>query len=236
MRKRLLFCAGAVLALGGAASASTMTFYGLQAPGGGVPQAFAAQQAFLSHLASWSTDTFENHPTGPTFVRGLNGGTSFAANLTGSGAIQNTEFGGRRPVSPSKYWETQHDFGIGFLNPVAAIGFFFVDLADEGSQTNELILVLNLEDGTQDAIRVPTLGSLPNGSIGYFGLLRTSGPRISSIAFNFTAAGTGDFVAFDDFTFGSPPEQVVPLPPAAWAGLATLAAIGGVRQIRRRAR
>jgi len=201
---------------------------------GGIPNSINACNQFFSHLVGVGTHEFESNAHGAIAPLAVNFGAAGTATLHGNGYVEQGTPGqtngfGRYPVSGSKFWEADNNFSITFSQPIAAFGFFAVDIGDFSGQ-----VTLALDSGGIEVINVPTPANAPGGSVAYVGLIRFTGPLMTGISFGNTAAGT-DFFAFDDFSIGAP-GQVIPLPPAAWTGLATLAALGGLRQIRRRAR
>jgi hypothetical protein len=100
-----------------------------------------------------------------------------------------------------RLWETgAGDFNITFSAPVAAFGFYGVDLGDFGG---DLLLAKN---GGAGNFNVTTNGD-PGGTVLFWGLIDTNNP-FTFVSFTNTAGGI-DFFAFDDMTIGSV-EQVVP--------------------------
>ena len=121
-----------------------------------------------------------------------------------------------------------------------AAGFdtgFGIDFSSIGG-TGEIEVYSGL-DGTGDmlgSLALPELGSSGNGDpTGLYdtwdrAMIEFSGIA-KSVVFSFSA-GSGT-ILFDDATFGSTTVSVVPLPPAALAGLGLLGGMGVVRRLRK---
>jgi hypothetical protein len=108
------------------------------------------------------------------------------------------------------------------FNPGVA-GFIF-NFSDVGDVTNAELEV-SWSDGSTSTVATTT----NNQSNGYVSLLAAAGQTIASVTLRQTP------VANDGFLFyGFSTMAVVPLPPAAWAGLAVLGGMAGVRKMRRR--
>jgi hypothetical protein len=204
------------------------------------PNANNAEASFLSNLVGVGTETFEGLSSGTTGPLGLTFPGAGTATLTGPGRVASSIPGttngfGRYAVSGSRFWEVNANgsFTINFSAPVAAFGFYGVDLGDFGGQ-----LVLNLTGGGTQSVMVPnTIGSSgsTDGSVLFFGLIAESlAETFSSISFAMTI-GEGDVFAFDNMTVGSlkqvkPPAESTP-EPIAIAGLLAVGALG-VRSLR----
>jgi hypothetical protein len=98
------------------------------------PNADGTQAAFLANLVGVGTETFEGFADGsdaPLAVTFPGAGT---ATLLGSGFIDNVPSGtngvGRFPISGNQYWDSSFSFSINFSAPVAAFGFYGVDIGD----------------------------------------------------------------------------------------------------------
>lgn len=127
------------------------------------------------------------------------------------------------PPGSTQYWDVgagdTPTFTVDFSAPVAAFGFFGVDLGD-GSGTLRLafrnggVTVLDRE--------VPLLqGPEADGSVLFFGVIAPSeADRFDQVQFNSTALpGQGvDYFGFDNLT-------TVPEPSAAWQALVAMSAL-----------
>jgi MYXO-CTERM domain-containing protein len=137
-------------------------------------------------------------------------------------------------VSATNFWEVvagqAGSFDISFSDPIAAFGFYGIDIGDFLGT-----LSLKFDNGniaTQSITSAPSAQA--DGSVLFWGIITDpSDGEISSISFE-TTQGTGDVFAFDNMTIGSR-EQVkthstVPGPlPLLGAG----AAFGWSRRLRR---
>ena len=207
------------------------------------PNATAASNSFLANLIGVGTETFETIAPGTGVPLNLNFPGAGAATLAGgNGQVVSVPVGtngfGRYPISGSNYFEVTAlaagTFNITFGAPVAAFGFWGVDIGDFGG-TIELALV----DGSSTVIDLGnTVGNnaSTDGSVLFFGLIGSVAQQFTGIAFNLTSdPGNRDVFAFDDMTIGSI-EQVRPVPEPdslLLVGLA-LTIAGGVARLRRR--
>lgn len=194
------------------------------------PNASAAQANFLSQLVGVGIETFEapdqtEGQLAPLVLTFPGAGT---ATLTGDGSITavapgSTNGFGRFGTSGVQYWEATATFGINFSNPVAAFGFYGIDIGDFDGQ----VTITALNGGT-NVYNVGNTLSGPGGSVLFWGLIDTVNP-ITNVTFGNTNAGT-DFFAFDDMIIGSA-EQVIPEP-----GSMALLGLGltGLAMVRRR--
>lgn len=197
----------------------------------------AAETAFLSNLVDVGTETFEGSVVGTRNLLELAFPGAGTARLSGAGVVSRVAPGrtngvGRYGISGSQFWEVDAGgrFSIDFSNPVAAFGFYGVDLGDFGGQ-----LTLTLTGGGTQQLLVPnTIGRLgsTDGSVLFFGLIAESiEEAFSSVSFAMST-GQGDVFAFDNMTVGGlaqvkPPEPTESTPePGAIAGLVAIGAIG----------
>lgn len=232
------------LMLGMAAShAAPVKYFGEDLGGGeGVrlashPNSDAARAAFLAALINPGVETFESFSDGTGAPLTVNFGTAGSATLLGEGSVNSVPTGtngvGRYPISGTNYWETGSAPSIVFSAPVAAFGFYGVDIGDFGGQITVTLAGIS---GTT-TLTIDNTVNGPGGSVLYFGIIDTANP-FTSVTFGNTAPGD-DFFGFDDFTIGSveqvreDPNGNVPVP-------ATLALLGiggvGLAFLRRRKR
>lgn len=209
------------------------------------PNASAAQAAFLGGLTGdVGTENFEGFAGGTGEPLALDFGTAGTANLAGGGGAVasvtpgNTNGKGRYATSGSNYYEVDAGgtptFTVTFSQPVAAFGFFGVDIGDFGGQ---LSLVITTEDGEEAGVVPHTLGASAStgGSVIFFGIIAELGDSlITSVEFT-SSSGDGDKFAFDDFTVASP-EQIIEVPEPSTIALFGLGLIGLGVGLRRRRR
>jgi hypothetical protein len=235
MRVWSTVAAASALALAGSAMADT-TFFGEDlTPGGtlaGMVNSQAARASFLSGLVGVGTETFEGFSAGTTPPINLPFAGAGSATLNGSAFVQNLTGAGRFATSGSNWVESDAggDFSISFSNVggIAAFGFYGTDLGDFG---NQLTLRFTRLDNTTYDVLVPNSINTDGTGI-FFGFIASAANVFKNVEFLNNPGGV-DVFGFDDMTIGSL-QQVVPLPPAAWAGLATLTGVAGIGYIRRR--
>jgi hypothetical protein len=110
---------------------------------------------------------------------------------------------------------------VNFQPGVQGFIFNFADIGDASIAE----LVVTWSDGTYSDVALTT----NNDPTGFVSLLADAGKTINSVTLS------QDLDRNDGFMFyGFNTLAVVPLPPAAWAGLAMLGGIAGVRKLRRR--
>jgi hypothetical protein len=183
--------------------------------------AAAAEAAFLASLAGVGTQSFESFTTGtrnPSLAFAGSSGT-ITALLAGSGTVRRNATGtngfGRYPVAGSQYFDSGSNFSITFSTPIAAFGFYGVDIGDFNGQ-----IVLTL-DGTAGSYNLGNTISGPGGSVLFWGLI--SDVPFTSISFGNTFPGT-DVFGFDRMTIGDTGQVVVV--PAVEPASAALLALG----------
>jgi hypothetical protein len=155
--------------------------------------------------------------------------------LDGSGNVVNSPSTGQNAISGTKWWRTGagNDFVINFDDPVAAFGFYGIDVGDVGAQ-----LTLTLAGGGAVQINIPHTvesggpNSGQNGSVIYFGYIDAANP-FTSASFANVGGGGGDDFGFDNMTIGSA-QQVVPVPEPT-TPLLVATALLGLAWLRRRA-
>ncbi|MET0382069.1 MAG: PEP-CTERM sorting domain-containing protein [Burkholderiaceae bacterium] len=229
----------ALSAVAFSASAAPVTFFGQDLNTSGDPSQVAptnstsARNAFFGNLQGVGTETFESFPSGATPPLAVTFPGAGTATLTGAISIGSGNDGsGRYAISGSNYVYANTDsFNIAFSAPIAAFGFYGIDIGDFGGQ-----LSLSLTDvhGITSTIIVPnTIGQNgdTSGSVLYFGFYDTT-DTYTSISFNDST--TADVFGFDDFSIGSNKQVVPTIPePSSWLLMALgLAAVGFVARRR----
>ncbi|MEO8441672.1 MAG: PEP-CTERM sorting domain-containing protein [Betaproteobacteria bacterium] len=213
------------------ANAAPVTFFGEDLNGLGDPNVLlafpnsnAAQASLLANLTGVGTENFEGLSTGTAPPIPLLFPGAGTATLNGGVGIQSgNDNSGRYPISGSNYYYAgTNDLNITFDQPVAAFGFYGVDIGDYGAT---LTLSLTDTNNVVSMLNVPlTVGSGgdTSGSVIYFGFYDLT-RQYNSIAF--TNSGGGDNFAFDDMTIGSL-QQVTPTIPEPETYAMMLAGLG----------
>jgi len=221
---RLAALAGAtVLALGIATPACAyQMFFGNDTNGSNTvplatfPNATAARTSFLSNLIGVGTENFETRSGSAPLALTFPGAGAATLNGTGTVAVvtpDTTNGFGRYATSGSHYWEvsassTTATFIVDLGLPIAAFGFFGIDIGDFDGQLSVRVTKTN---ASTQIINVPhptgggTTGG-QNGSVLYFGLIASSAAeQFTKIEFlNTDTVGTDtDTFGFDDMTIGS---------------------------------
>lgn len=207
------------------AQAAPVTFFGEDrglgefTPLASHPNSDAARNAFLANLVGTGTETFESYASGTGTPLGISFPGAGTATLGGSGNVSVVAAGstngvGRYAISGTHFWEAGSSysaFSIDFSSPIAAFGFYGVDIGDFNGQIK---LTLTNGGGTTN-ITVPNSTNVPGGGVLYFGFYDTA-TQYSRIEFLNTNPGGGDYFGFDDMTIGSleqvHPKSTVPEP------------------------
>jgi hypothetical protein len=247
MRARILLGVVVAAVVGGASQAqaqcpvNSFCYFGQDATGDASTRsanvnAAAARNDFFSTLVGVGTETFEGL-TGASPLT-LNFGIAGNATLNGTGAVvtqgAGTDGNGRYPSSGVNYYEATsasgggQTFSVSFDNPVAAFGFYGIDIGDFGSQ---LSLVFTLAAGGTRTWTLPyTAGGILDGSILYSGFV--SNDLFTSVEFRGTSSN--DVFAFDDMSVGSQQQVLTTSPEPASLALMITGFVGIGAQVRRR--
>jgi hypothetical protein len=166
------------------------------------PNADAAEAAFLLHLIGVGVEDFEGYADGTTAPLPITfSGSGVTATLQGNGEIDDVPMGstngfGRYATSGTHYWESSDVFTIDFDQPIAAFGFFGIDIGDfEGQVT------LTCTDGTNIVLVIPHTVDGDGGSVIFFGFIDEDN-QYTSISFGNTEPGS-DYFGFDDMYVGT---------------------------------
>lgn len=102
------------------------------------PNSDVAHNDFLSNLVGVGTENFESFASGTGAPLPLTFPGAGTATLNGDGFIARVTTGtngvGRYPISGNQYWDSSNVFSIDFSAPIAAFGFYGVDIGDFGGQ------------------------------------------------------------------------------------------------------
>ncbi|WP_449244736.1 PEP-CTERM sorting domain-containing protein [Desulfobacca acetoxidans] len=234
----LLVAALTLVLSSGLALAFQQTFFGEDlglgegTPLSSWPNAAAARSSFLSNLVGVGTENFESYADGTGAPLAITFPGAGTATLSGTGYVNSVTPGttngvGRYATSGSNYWEGSGTFYIEFDSPVAALGFYGIDIGDFSGQ-----VTLKTENGVTTNYTIPNTVNGKGGSVLFYGVIDTDNPFITA-TFGNTASGT-DYFGFDDMTIGSV-EQVQPAPvPGALMLLGTgLLGLLGLRRFSR---
>jgi hypothetical protein len=240
MRKTSLLSVIALCAISTSASALTMSFFGQDIGAGentaltSFPNSTSAETSFLSNLSGVGTETFEGFGAGTSVPLGLSFPGAGTATLSGGGSVQSTPWGSTNGVGrynvdgpgTSKYFETSTGFAIDFSSPIAAFGFYGIDIGDFNGQ-----LVLHFINGGSISLTVPHTTNTTGGGVLFFGHIDSTNP-FNRVEFLNSASGS-DFFGFDRMTIGSV-QQVQPVPDAGSTLCLLSLAFSGVAFARRK--
>lgn len=249
LRTAAALATAAVIGAAAAPAHAFLTFFGedlnnsSSTPLSSFANASAAEADFLSNLTGVGTETFEGFADNTGGSLALNfPGAGLATLSGGNGKVNEVASGstnrfGRYGTSGTKYWEVvaggNGNFTVTFSDPVAAFGFYGIDIGDFGGQ-----LMLQLDDSANTLLTVDnTVGSYgsTDGSVLFYGVIaQTQNELFTSVSFQ-TSTGQGDVFAFDDMTIGSL-QQVKPnaIPEPSTIALLGVGAIGSLAMVRRR--
>lgn len=223
---------------GASALAAPVTFFGEDLTPTSVeiahPNADAARAAFLASLQGVGTENFDALAPGLAPPIALVFPGAGTATLNGGGSVQAGAQGGDRyPISGNQYFNASSgNFSVAFSSPIAAFGFYGVDIGDYGA-TLTLALTDTLANVTNLVVPLTTGSSgSTSGAVLYFGFFDTV-TQYTNIAFQ--NSGGGDVFGFDDLTIGSR-QQVVPVPEPTALVLVGTALLGLGLQRRRKAK
>lgn len=187
------------------------------------PNASGAQSDFLANLVGVGVEDFEGFASGTGAPLNVDFGAAGSAQLQGSGSVATVTSGtngvGRYPISGTNYWEAGNNFAIQFTDPVAAFGFYGVDIGDFSGQ-----LTVNTLDGSSTLYNVGNTTNGAGGGVLYWGVIDTGNP-FTRVEFGNTAPGV-DYFGFDDFTIGSVEQVVPPTAPVPEPGTLLLLGLG----------
>lgn len=188
------------------------------------PNATAAQNSFLSNLTGVGTESFEGHADGTATPLAINFPGAVTATLNGGGNVEVVLSGfsdsGRYATDGTHFWETgSSNLTVNFNAPVAAFGFFGIDIGDFNGQ-----VTLTTAGGLNQLFTIPNTTNGPSGSVLFFGVID---PTNTFTSVSFGNSGSGDDVfGFDQLTVGSL-EQVKPVPEPG-TGLLLLAGLSAL--------
>jgi hypothetical protein len=130
---------------------------------------------------------------------------------------------GRYPISGDNYWEGSGTFIINFSAPVAAFGFYGIDIGDFGGQVTAL-----LENGESELYTIPNTMYGSGGGVLYWGIIDTA-HTYTRLTFGNTAGGI-DYFGFDDFSVGGIGQVRIPEPASLALMAIGLAGLAGLRR------
>ncbi|MHC4083609.1 MAG: PEP-CTERM sorting domain-containing protein [Planctomycetota bacterium] len=237
MKKLITFCL-VILFVAGSANASITTYFGEDLSPvhdqrlATFPNATAAETSFLSQLIGVGTESFESFANGTTVPLNLSFPGAGTATLTGSGTVTTigaypaTNPWGRYPTDGSNYLDTQStNFTITFSAPVAAFGFYGIDIGDFSGQ-----ITITTVNGGNTVYNLPHTQGANGGSVLYWGIIDTDN-LFTSIQFQNTGSSS-DLFGFDEMTIGSLEQVIIPAPGAILLGSIGIGFVGWLRRRR----
>jgi hypothetical protein len=198
------------------------------------PNAAAARNSFLSGLTGVGTESFEGFSEGSTPPLSLIFPTpsgNITATLTGDMSVAYVDPGttngvGRYPTDGVMYLEgSTYDFMINFDQPIAAFGFYGIDIGDFGGQ-----VTLTTVNGGSTVYNIPHTINGIGGSVLFFGVIDTT-HLYTQVDIGNTGSGI-DYFGFDQMTVGSLGQVIVPVPGAILLGSIGVSLVGWLRRRR----
>ena len=191
-----------------------------------------AHAAFLSHLQSVSTETFESFAPN-TNVSTLTFGTETATLSPSRPILSNPPPGnpdtlpdGTSQISGNQFLFQDVDvssFSLSFSRPQTAFGFYATDIETPGNLTLHFLLADGISTiDRQVPSQAGTGGLNDTGSVLYYGVIDATNPFIG---ISFSRSYLGDVIGFDDFTIGRE-IATVPIPSTLWLFSFALAGLG----------
>ncbi len=180
------------------------------------PNANAAQASFLSSLINPGVENFEAFTDGTANPAVNFVGAGVTATLSGGAVISTvnglTNGNGRYGISgdpdgngSDSYYQTSNLLALTFSKPIAAFGFYGIDIGDFNGQ-----VTVTTSGGLNQFFNVGNTLNGSGGSVLFWGLVSNT-YTFTGITFGNTASGT-DFFAFDNFTVGSLQQVKSPVP------------------------
>lgn len=236
MKKYTALIFGLLLGNATTSSAVPMIHFGEdQIPGGSVlagGNAENARNVYLAQLSGVGNEDFEGFADGTVTPLDLlfPGSTgSIGATLSGAGTVDDDPGAGRFATSGSTFFEVTGAFNITFSNPIAAFGFYGIDIGDFDGQ---ITLQLELSGGGFVDLTVPNTTNGENGSLLFYGFIDPDN-TYTGISFGNTNAGTDTF-GFDDMVIGDA-EQISSVPEPGVLALLGFGLLGlGMRELQKR--
>ncbi|MBT1062190.1 PEP-CTERM sorting domain-containing protein [Bowmanella sp. Y26] len=167
------------------------------------PNATTAESSFLSYLSGVGTEDFESFSNGTSAPLALDFDVAGTATLGGGGSVQSAPVGstngyGRYGTSGTNYWQASStSFTIGFSAPIAAFGFYGIDIGDFNGQ---VVINVTYSDTTTESFNIGNSINTSGGGVLFWGLINQT-KTFTNLSFSNTSGN--DSFAFDDMTIGS---------------------------------